>query len=513
MPTTGPSTSDEPTPDEPNPDTPPGHLSPDEFRALGHRMVDRIADYWRTIEDRPVNPPTEPGEVEAALPAHAPEHPEPWDAIFDDLGRIVEPNLTHWQHPGFFAFFPANASFPAILGELACAGLGAQGMLWSTGPACTELETRVLDWMADLLDLPPAFRSDAPHHQRGGGVIQGTASESTLVSLVAARSRLRDRGIDGPLAIYTSDQAHSSVTKAAMIAGLARTPDDHASLRVLPTRSDLSLDTDALRAAIVRDLAGGITPAWIGLTAGTTATGAFDDIAAAAQIRGELCPDAWIHVDAAWAGVAAVCPEHRGFHAGLEHAESYVTNAHKGLLTNIDCSLFYTRDRESLNRAMSITPAYLRNEASDAGAVIDYRDWHVELGRRFRALKLWFVIRHYGVQGLRAHIRRHVAWAAELEDALREDDRFEIASPRSLSLITFRVRAGDDATRELHRRLNASGRTSLTLTTVPVGPDRAERAIIRLCVGAPTTERRHVEGVLELIRAEAGRVLDGYGVR
>lgn len=489
----------------------PGHLTPDAFRELGYRMVDWIADYWRTLEDRPVTPPTRPGEVEAALPAAAPERPEAWDAIFRDLDELVALNLTHWQHPGFFGFFPANASFPAILGELASAGLGVQGMLWSTGPACTELETRVLDWMAGLLGLPGSFRSDAPQPERGGGVIQGTASEATLVSLVAARSRLHGLGADGPLTIYASDQAHSSVTKAAMIAGLARDPDDRASLRVLPTDAGLALDPRALRDSIERDLADGRTPAWIGLTSGTTATGAFDDIEAAARVRDELCPDAWLHVDAAWAGVAAVCPEHRGVHAGLERAESYVTNAHKWLLTNFDCSLFYTRDRHALNRAMSITPAYLRNEASDAGAVIDYRDWHVELGRRFRALKLWFVIRHYGAEGLRAHIRRHVAWAAEAESALRADARFELPTARSLSLITFRLRAGDDATRELHARLNASGRAALTLTTVPIGPDREQATVIRLCIGATTTEHGHARAVCELIRSEAGRVLERYG--
>ncbi|MEM0984130.1 MAG: pyridoxal-dependent decarboxylase [Planctomycetota bacterium] len=486
-------------------------MTPEEFREQGRRMIDWIADYWKSVEQRGVTAPIEPGSVYAALPDGPPESAAPtaetWDGIFRDLDEIVAPNLMHWQHPNYFGFFPANSSFAAILGELACAGMGVQGMLWETSPAITEVETRVLDWMADLLDLPESYRSTATHAALGGGVIQGTASEATLVAMVAARARVLDADPNARPVIYTSTQSHSSVIKAAMIAGLARHPEDREHLRVIGTNADLSIDVEQLRAAIDSDRAEGRAPAWIGLTSGTTATGAFDDIAAVAAIRDELCPRAWIHVDAAWAGVAAVCPEHRGFHAGLEHAESYVTNAHKWLLTNFDCSMFYTKDRRSLNRAMSINPSYLKNAASEAGAVIDYRDWHVELGRRFRALKLWFVLRQYGVDGLRSHIRRHVEWTEAFETRLRRDERFDLPTPRSLSLLTFRLRAGDEPTRELHRRLNASRRTYLTHTLIPI--EGAERSVIRFCIGAPLTERRHVDDTLELIRATAGEVLSG----
>jgi len=488
-------------------------MTPDEFRVQGHRMIDWIAEYWRTVGLRPVTAPIEPGSVAGAMPATAPEAPEPWDRIFRDMDELVAPNVMHWQHPSYFGFFPANASFPSILGELACAGIGVQGMLWETGPAVTEIETRVLDWMATLLGLPESFRSDAHTETRqeslGGGVIQGTASEATLVSLVAARARVLDRDPNARPVIYTSAQSHSSVIKAAMVAGLAAHPGDRTNLRVIGTNPDLSIDPARLRKAIERDRAEGLAPTWIGLTTGTTASGAFDDIAAVAGIRDELCPTAWIHVDAAWAGVAAVCPEHRAMHNGLQRAESYVTNAHKWLLTNFDCSLFFTRDRRSLIRAMSIKPAYLRNPASDAGAVIDYRDWHVELGRRFRALKLWFVLRLYGAEGLREHIRAHVAWAERIEHDLRDDDRFELPTPRSLSLLTLRLAAGDEQTRQLHRRLNDSRKTYLTHTTIPTGPGGAEQSVIRICIGAVTTTERHVRDTLELIKTTADEVLGG----
>lgn len=420
----------------------------------------------------------QPGDVLSALPEHPPAMPggeDEWGRIFADVRSIIFPGLTHWQSPGFFGYFPANGSWPAVLGDLLSTGLGVQGMLWQTGPAMTELETRMLDWMARLSGLPERFLSSGP----GGGVIQGTASEATLVAMVAARHRLRvgQPQIDPrTLVAYTSTQAHSSVLKATRIAGI-----EH--LRLVPTDAQHALDPDALGRLIERDVANGLVPFYFCATAGTTGSGAFDPIDRIASIRNSMAPHAWLHVDAAWAGSAAVCPEHRGFLDGVEQADSYCTNPHKWLLTNFDCDLFYVADRATLIDALSVTPEYLRNAASDSGAVIDYRDWQAPLGRRFRALKLWFVVRHYGRAGLQAHIRQHIAWARWFEDRVRSDPRFELAAPRSLSLVCLRLAGDRDAdTRALLEAANASGQVLLTHTSLPDAQGR-DRYTIRVAIG------------------------------
>ncbi|MFT4626923.1 MAG: aromatic-L-amino-acid decarboxylase, partial [Myxococcota bacterium] len=414
------------------------------FRTLGHRLVDWVADYWDRVESLPVRSPLAPGQVAARLPAAAPEAPDDWEAILADLDEVVVPGLTHWQHPSFFAYYPANVSGPSVLGELVSAGLGAQGMLWQTSPAMTEVETRVLDWMADLLGLSAEFRSDAP---TGGGVIQGTASEATLVSLLAARARAG--GPVAELCVYTSSQAHSSVVKAAMVAGLAQGPDDRRQVRLIPVDDALQMRPDALTAAIRADRAAGMTPAWVCATVGTTGTAAVDPVPAIADVIEAEAPQAWLHVDSAYAGVLGLCPEHRHLLAGVERADSLVVNAHKWLLTNFDCSLFWTRDRPAVLDALSITPDYLRNAASDSGSVIDYRDWQVPLGRRFRALKLWFVLRHYGAEGLRRYLRAHVELARSFEAKVRSDPRFICVGDRHAALVCFRLGSGDGPTRAL----------------------------------------------------------------
>lgn len=431
-----------------------------------------------------------------------------WDDALADVENLVLPALMHWQSPRFFGYFPCNSSWPAVLGDLLSTGLGVQGMLWQTGPACTELETRVLDWMADACGLPAAFRStatyaDGPHagEPRGGGVIQGTASEATLVALVAARDRLRllDPALDPrTLVAYCSNQAHSSVLKAARIAGI-----EH--LRSMDVDEAFALDADALEAQLRSDVDAGLRPFYLCATSGTTSSGAFDPIAAMARLRNDHAPHAWLHVDAAWAGAATVCPEHRGFLGGLEHADSYCFNPHKWLLTSFDCDLFWTRDRRALTDALSVTPEYLRNSATEAGGVIDYRDWQIPLGRRFRALKLWFVLRHYGLAGLRAHIRQHVEWAAWLEDQIEASADLELAAPRSLSLVCIRLitRDGespadaDARTRSLLERCNATGRLLLTHTTLPT--DGGERYAIRVSIGSTHTRRTHVEEAWDAI--------------
>jgi len=485
---------------------PGGHMSPEEFREQAHRMVDWIVEYMRRVEDLPVRSGAEPGEIAGMLPDRAPEHAEGWDAIFADLDRVVLPGLTHWQHPRFFAYFPANASGPAILGELLSAGLGVQGMLWSTSPACTEIETKVLDWLAQLLGLPHDFRSDAG---LGGGVIQGTASEAVLACMVAARDRAAATHPGRRPVVYTSEQAHSSVLKGAGICGVGRE-----SVRLIPTDARLAMRAGALREAMRRDADDGLAPAFVCATVGATSSGAIDpvrEIGEAAQAFG-----AWLHIDAAHAGAACVCPEFQHLLDGAESADSVNTNPHKWLLTNFDCSALWLRDRRPLIESMSILPEYLRNRETDAGAVIDYRDWHVPLGRRFRALKLWFVLRRYGAEGLRAHIREHVRLAEWFEGRVREDPRFELAAPRTTSLVCFRLRDScaadaDRRTRALMDRLNDSGRLFLTHTTLPAPDERGgltgePRVALRFAVGAPATTLRHVREAWDAISETADGV-------
>jgi aromatic-L-amino-acid decarboxylase len=464
-------------------------MSPEEFRRHGHAVVDWIADYYERIESFPVLSQVSPGEIRASLPEHPPEQPEPFEAVLRDLDDKLMPGITHWQHPAFFAYFPANASGPAILGDLLASGLGVQGMLWATSPAATELETHVLDWLAELLDLPPRFRSDGP----GGGVIQHTASDAALVALLAALQRAsggrteREGVAAGRFAVYTSGQTHSSVEKACRIAGLGA----QALRKVDVEPHTLAARPDHLRALIAADQAAGVVPTLVVASVGATGTGAVDPVPEFAAIA--HAAGAWLHVDAAWAGVAAVAPEFRWLNAGLADADSYATNPHKWLLTNFDCDAFWVADRGPLLDALSILPEYLRNAATESGAVIDYRDWHVPLGRRFRALKLWAVIRWYGAEGLREHIRTHVAMAQEFAARVGDDDRFELIAPHPLSLVTFRLRAGDDETLALMRRVNLSGAAYLTHTVVD------GRAALRLAVGSPLTKQRHVDAVWDLL--------------
>jgi aromatic-L-amino-acid decarboxylase len=471
-------------------------MTPEEFRRHGHAVVDWVADYWASLERRPVTPAVRPGEIAAKLPATAPERGEGFEAILADLDGIVAPGLTHWQHPGFFAYFPANTSGPSVLGDLVSAGVGVQGMLWSTGPACTELETVILDWLADLLDLPAAFRSTGP----GGGVIQDSASSATLVATLAAlhrasRGTWRSKGVHQRFTIYTSTQGHSSIEKAARIAGIG---DD--AVRTVDVDSEtLAMRADALRARIAADRVAGATPAMVVATIGTTSTTAIDPLPAIAEICREY--GVWLHVDAAYAGAAAVCPELRGTHAGVEHADSYCFDPHKWLLTGFDCDAFFVANRAELIEALTVMPEFLRNAATESGAVIDYRDWQVPLGRRFRALKLWFVLRWYGAAGLRAHIRGAVALAAEFAEWVREDDRFELVAPYPFSLVCFRLASTDPDNEELLRRVNASGEFFLTHTRV------RGRFVLRLVIGAPMTERRHVEAAWHLVQHATTEIL------
>jgi len=468
------------------------HMSGKAFRRHARRLAEWIVDYQeRRVEELPVLSRADPGSIRAKLPADPPERGEPFDAMLHDVDEILLPGITHWQSPDFFAFFPANTSYPAILGELLSAGLGVQGMLWATSPACTELETHVLDWLVGMLDLPAAFRSTGT----GGGTIQDSASSAALCAILAARERAtgfasNERGLDRRLAAYASTETHSSVVKGIGIAGIGR-----ANLRLIETDGAYALRPDRLEERIRADRADGLVPFFVCATVGTTSSNAIDPVF---EI-GPICKreGLWLHVDGAMSGTAALCPEFRFIHRGLEYADSYCFNPHKWMFTAFDCDCFYVTDRGALIRTLSILPEYLRNRATESGAVIDYRDWQVSLGRRFRALKLWFVIRHYGVEGLRFHVRRHIELAQRFRAWVEADPQFELAAPAPLNLVCFRHRGGDAVNRELLDRLNASGELYLTHTVLD------GKHTLRFCVAQTRTEERHVAEAWRRIRETA----------
>jgi aromatic-L-amino-acid/L-tryptophan decarboxylase len=465
------------------------HMSLDEFRRHGHALVDWIADYCSRVESLPVLSQVKPGQIRAALPTSPPEKGERFEEIMGDFDKLLMPGITHWQSPNFYAYFPTGVSGPSILGELLSAGLGVQGMLWSTSPACTELETHVLDWLVEMLALPAKFLSSGA----GGGVIQDTASNAALCALLAARERAagftsNQRGCDGKLVAYTSSQAHSAVEKAIQIAGIGRQ-----NLRVIEVDAKFAMRPDALAHQIERDRGAGLTPFFVSATVGTTSSNAIDPLTEIGRICREQ--GIWLHVDAAMSGSAALCPEFRYIHDGLEFADSYCFNPHKWMFTNFDCDCFYVADRATLIKTLSVLPEFLRNRATESGAVIDYRDWQIPLGRRFRSLKLWFVIRHYGVEGLQYHIRRHVELAQQFAGWIEKDDRFELAAPAPLNLVCFRHKGGDEVNQELMEKLNSSGDLFLTHTRLD------NRLTLRLCVGQAFTEERHVRQAWEKIQA------------
>ena len=454
-------------------------MNPDEFRRAAHDAVDWVADYLERVESFPVLSTVEPGATRALLPEHPPERGEPWSEILADLDRIVLPGITHWQSPNFFGYFPANASGPAVIGDLVSSGLGVQGMLWATSPACTEVETHVLDWLVELLGLPEVFR--------GNGVIQDSASSATLCAILAARDRVSPAIDRDRLRAYTSNQAHSSVEKGIRVAGLRAD-----QLRLIDVDDTFALRLDALAEAVAADLANDLVPFLVVATVGTTSSAAIDPVAAIVDaVRRH---NVWVHVDAAYAGSAAVVPDLRPLlNDGLERVDSWCFDPHKWLLTNFDCDVLYVADRAALISSLSVLPEYLRNTASESGAVIDYRDWHVPLGRRFRALKLWFVLRHYGADGLRQHITRHVESARWLAAQIDDDDRFERVAPTDLSLVCFRHRDGDEASERLLHGVNATGQAFLTHTRL------GDRYAVRVAIGATSTERVHVERLWSLI--------------
>jgi aromatic-L-amino-acid decarboxylase len=469
-------------------------MTPDEFRRHGHEMVDWIADFLDRVGDsQRVFPDVAPGDIRAQLPEHPSSEIEPFDDVMTDLEQIIVPGLTQWQHPGFFAWFPSNISYPSILGELMSAGLGVNAMAWATSPAATELETLMLDWMQELLGLPDRYRSTS---ETGGGVIQGTASEATLVAMLAARWRVTDGSInvDGDttrLVGYTTSQAHSSIEKGFRIAGIGTD-----RVRIVDHDESFAMRPDALAQMVASDRASGLTPFFVCAAHGTTSSMAFDPTEAIADVCES--ESLWLHVDAAMSGIAALAPEFRWVNAGLARADSYTTNPHKWMGINFDCNLFWTADRASLIGALSILPPYLQSEAASAGSAIDYRDWQIPLGRRFRALKLWFSLRTDGVEPTKAMIRRHVAWTQELAELVPADDRFEIVAPHPLNLLCIARRGAtldeaNDRTDSLIEAANATGRVLFTRTVLD------GRSTLRISIGASATTRDDVLRAWDLL--------------
>ncbi len=467
-------------------------MTPEEFRSAGHELVDWIADYRSRLArgEFPVQSPVKPGDILAALESSAPLDGEPTETIFADFCRTIVPGITHWQHPSFFGYFPANSSLPSVLGDLLSSGLGVIGLNWQSSPALTELETLTMRWMRDLVGLSPSWT----------GCLQDTASTASLVALICARERATGyagargglQAVESPLVIYASEQAHSSIEKAAVLAGFGR---EH--IRAIATDETFALSVAALEAAIAADGARGLTPCAVVATTGTTGTTAMDPIGAIAAVarREKL----WLHVDSAMAGAAMLLPEFRHYWDGIEEADSVIVNAHKWLGAVFDCTLYFVRDSEHLIRVMSTNPSYLQSAVDSQ--VINYRDWGIPLGRRLRALKLWFLLRSEGTDRIRARLRRDIANARWLEAAVRRTPHWRVVAPVQLQTVCVRHEPPDlsgealDAhTQAWSARVNSSGAAYLTPARV------AGQWMVRVSIGAEATERVHVEALWDVMQ-------------
>ncbi|MBC7362386.1 MAG: aminotransferase class V-fold PLP-dependent enzyme [Candidatus Aminicenantes bacterium] len=468
-------------------------MKKEQFKKYGYELIDWIADYLENVEQYPVKSTVQPGEIKSQLPASPPAHPEEMDKILEDFKKIILPGITHWQHPGWFAYFPSNNSPASILGELLSAGLGTQGMVWQTSPSATELEEVVMDWLRQMIGLPEDY----------AGVIQDTASTATLCALLAAREKatafaVNDSGFSKVLRVYASKEAHSSVEKGVKIAGYGRK-----NLVYITTDEEFAMIPGELEKAIEEDITAGFQPACVVATVGTTSSGAVDPL----KPIGEICKkyNLWLHVDAAYAGTAAMLPEKRWALEGAEYADSLVFNPHKWMLTNFDCSAFFVRNPQVLTRTFEIHPEYLKTGVD--AVVKNFRDWGIQLGRRFRALKLWFVIRTYGVEGIKKIIRKHIHLAELFRGELLQDKRFELLAPVYFSLVCFRLNDGrsEEELNALNQRLleaiNSTGKIFLTHTTLN------GKFTLRLVVGQRTTEERHIRQALEIIKHKADELL------
>ncbi|XP_072164416.1 aromatic-L-amino-acid decarboxylase-like [Diadema setosum] len=469
----------------------------DDFRVWGKEMVDYISDYQDQIEKRPALAQVSPGYLLEQMPQEAPVKPDEWKDVLSDVERLIMPGVSHWNHPNFHAYFPTANSFAAILGDMVSDAIGCIGFSWIASPACTELEMVMMNWLARMLHLPEEylFGKDS----RGGGVIQGTASEATLVALLAAKMRaIRQQQAANPdldqydimskLVAYTSDQSHSSVERAALIASVR--------IRSLQTDEKHALRGETLRVAIEEDKAKGRIPVFVCATLGTTTSCAFDNISE----LGLVCQEEgiWLHIDAAYAGSSFICPEFRHLLNGVEYADSFNFNPHKFLNVTFDCSTLWTRDRSAIEGAFHVSPAYLKHNHEDV--VIDYRHWQIPLGRRFRSLKLWFVFRLFGVEKLQDHVRKQVSLAKEFEVMVAADDRFEIVADVVLGLVCFRLKGSDDVNKTLLDRINSGGKIHM------VGSVLKGRYILRLAVCGTHTESRHMVQAWNVIREETAKL-------
>ncbi|KAJ4728348.1 Tyrosine decarboxylase [Melia azedarach] len=482
-----------------------GRLKPmdaEQLRENAHKMVDFIADYYKSIENFPVLSQVQPGYLHKLIPDCAPNHPESLQTVLDDIQAKILPGVTHWQSPNYFAYYPSNSSVAGFLGEMLSAGLNIVGFSWITSPAATELEMIVLDWLGKLLKLPSDFLSTG----EGGGVIQGTASEAVLVVLLAARDKALKRvGKNAleKLVVYSSDQTHSALQKACQIGGIH--PE---SFRVLKTdcSTNYSLSPDLLAESVSRDLAAGLIPFFLCATVGTTSSTAVDPLPALGKIA--KSSGMWFHVDAAYAGSACICPEYRQYIDGVEEADSFNMNAHKWLLTNFDCSALWVKDRNALIQSLSTNPEFLKNKASQANMVVDYKDWQIPLGRRFRSLKLWMVLRLYGLENLQCYIRNHIQLAKHFEELVGQDSRFEVVTPRIFSLVCFHLVPpgneedyGNKLNHDLLDAVNSTGKIFISHTVL------SGKYILRFAVGAPLTEERHVNAAWKVLQDEASALL------
>ncbi|XP_057956277.1 tryptophan decarboxylase TDC2-like [Malania oleifera] len=484
-------------------------LDPEEFRKHAHQMVDFIADYYKNIETYPVLSQAQPGYLRSRLPDAAPYRPEPLDAILKDVKKHIIPGITHWLSPNFFAFFPATVSSAAFLGEMLCTSFNSVGFNWLASPAATELEMVVMDWLANMLKLPKSFMFSGT----GGGVMQGTTSEAVLCTLIAARDRALDvigaEGI-GKLVVYGSDQTHSTYMKACKLAGILPR-----NIRSLPATADtgFALSPVLLRKAMDADVADGLVPLYLCVTVGTTSTTAVDPVERLADVASDY--GVWTHVDAAYGGSACICPEFRHYLDGIERVDSLSLSPHKWLLSYLDCCCLWVKRPDLLIKALSTNPEYLRNKPSESNSVVDYKDWQVGTGRRFKALRLWLILRSYGIANLQSHIRSDVRMAKMFEGFVKSDPQFEVVVPRLFSLVCFRFnpfpRSDPDCTELLNRKLlervNSTGRVYMTHTIV------GGVYMLRCAVGATLTEERHIIGAWRLIKQGADTLLAEYNLQ
>ncbi|XP_007050140.2 PREDICTED: tyrosine decarboxylase 1 isoform X1 [Theobroma cacao] len=476
-------------------------MDAEQLREYGHKMVDFIADYYKTIENFPVLSQVEPGYLRNLLPDSAPNQPDSFQHVLDDIQTKILPGVTHWQSPNYFAYYPSNSSVAGFLGEMLSAGLNIVGFSWMTSPAATELEMIVLDWLGKMLKLPEDFLSAG----QGGGVIQGTASEAVLVVLLAARDKVLKavgKGALGKLVVYASDQTHAALQKACQIGGIH---PENCRLLKANSSTNYALSPELLNETISQDLAHGLIPFFLCATVGTTSSTAVDSLLALGKIA--KSNGMWFHVDAAYAGTACVCPEFRHYIDGVEEADSFNMNAHKWFLTNFDCSALWVKDRRALVQALSTNPEYLKNKASQANMVVDYKDWQIPLGRRFRSLKLWMVLRLYGLENLQCYIRNHIKLAKHFEDLITQDSRFEVVTPQIFSLVCFRLLPPDDEhhgnklNHELLDAVNSTGKVFISHTVL------SGKYILRFAVGAPLTEEKHVNAAWKVLQDKATALL------